>query len=121
MAIPKKVKDAVLERDGYRCVLQLAWCQIVAVDADHRANRQNGGARSGVLDKPSNLVAACRRCNGAKEEVTKEVRDKLIKRGVRVESHSTHAKTAARALETPVTYPDGTVWLLDDDGGKERA
>lgn len=118
MAVTQKVKRLVLERDGYRCVLQLDWCQIVAVDADHRANRGNGGARS--LDKPSNLIAACRRCNGAKEEVTKEVRDKLIKRGVRVESHSTHAKTAVRALETPVTYPDGTKWLLDDAGGKER-
>lgn len=118
MAIPAKTKRLVLERDGHRCVLQLAWCQLVATDADHRANRGHGGARS--LDRTSNLIAACRRCNGAKEDATEEVRDELVRRGVRVNSDSTHAKTAARSLATPVTYPDGTKWLLDDNGGKER-
>lgn len=114
-----KKTAAVLLRDGGLCVLQITdECQGEATCADHRANRGNGGAKSGVLDGFSNLIAACGICNGFKEAGADRV--DLIARGVRVESHSTHAKTAVRAGETPVTYPDGSCWLLDDAGGKSR-
>ena len=117
--IPEKKKAIVLLRDGGLCVLRLTGCLIVASVPDHRANRQSGGAGK-RLDGYSNLIAACRLCNSAKECADKELRETLIARGVRVESHSTHAKTALRALEKPVYYPDGTVWLLDDAGGREK-
>ena len=117
--IPAKKKAIVLLRDGGLCVLRLTGCLVEATVVDHRANRGAGGAGK-RLDGFSNLIAACRLCNGAKECADKELRETLIARGVRVESHSTHAKTALRALEKPVYYPDGTVWLLDDSGSRKK-
>lgn len=117
--IPAKKKAIVLLRDGGLCVLRLTGCLVEATVADHRANRGQGGAGK-RLDELSNLIAACVLCNGRKEDADKELRETLIARGVRVESHSTHAKTALRALEKPVYYPDGTVWLLDDAGGRKK-
>lgn len=117
MAISRRLRDRVLARDGGICVINLDVCTTVAEVADHRANRGAGGAKS--LDGMSNLIAACSFCNGMKEMVHGEIRDLLVARGVRVESHSTHRKTAQRARETPVYYPDGKRYLLDDDGGKE--
>lgn len=114
----KKLVAAVIHRDGGYCVLRLPWCQIVATVADHRANRGHGGSRS--LDGMSNLIGACGRCNGAKEDATGEVVEELIRSGHRVIPDSTHQKTAVRALNQPVLYPDGRWYLLDDDGGKER-
>lgn len=116
--LPKKLVAAVIHRDGGYCVLRLPWCQIVATVADHRANRGNGGARS--LNEMSNLIAACGRCNGAKEDASGEVREELVKRGVRLLSDSTHAKTAIRALVTPVEYPDGRLFYLEDDGSRKE-
>lgn len=115
--IPAKKVAIVLLRDGGICVLRLTGCLVEATVADHRANRGQGGA--GIrLDGFSNLIAACVLCNGRKEDADKELRETLIARGVRVESHSTHAKTALRALEKPVYYPDGKVYTLDDFGGR---
>lgn len=116
--IPKKTVAAVLARDRGLCILKASpHCLGEALIADHRANRGSGGAKSGVLDQPSNLIAACSLCNGFKESGAD--RAHLIALGLRVEGDSTHAKTAIRARETPVMYPDGRWWLLDDDGGKE--
>lgn len=113
--IPAKTKAAVLKRDRGLCVLRIAPdCMGDATCADHRANRGHGGAKSGVLDRPSNLIAACGICNGYKE--SNADRDELERRGVRVRGDSTHAKTAIRSRVTPVEYPDGEVWWLDDDG-----
>lgn len=116
MAISRRLRDRVLARDGEICVINLDVCTTVAEVADHRANRGAGGAKS--LDGMSNLIAACSFCNGMKEMVHGEIRDLLIARGVRVESHSTHRKTAQRARETPVYYPNGRRYELDDDGGR---
>lgn len=117
--IPKKTVAAVLARDRGLCVLRISrYCTGHASCADHRANRGSGGAKSGVLDQASNLVAACAFCNGYKEAGGD--RGDLVARGLRVEGASTHAKTADRARATPVQYPDGCWWLLDDNGGKEK-
>lgn len=119
--IPKKIVAAVLERDRGLCVLRISdSCLGDASVADHRANRQSGGAKSGVLDRMSNLVAACGICNGLKETVSGEVRDELVRRGLRLLSDSTHVKTALRALVTPVEYPDGRRFYLLDDGGLDE-
>lgn len=117
MAIKKKTVAAVIRRDGGLCVLAFdRICQTLATDADHRANRGHGGAKSGVLDQPSNLIAACRICNGFKESGAD--REAMLERGVRVQGDSTHQKTARRALSTPVRYPDGRLFYLDDLGGR---
>ncbi|WP_130453119.1 HNH endonuclease [Leucobacter luti] len=113
--IKPRTKAAVILRDGGLCVLAFDQiCQKVATDADHRANRGHGGAKSGVLDQPSNLIAACRVCNGFKESGAD--RAELEARGVRVRGDSTHQKTAERALSTPVRYPGGRWFYLNDDG-----
>lgn len=118
MALPKKTRDRVLDRDQGVCVVRGPVCLGAAQVAHHRANRGAGGARS--LDGASNLVASCSPCNGWIEDSTGADRADLITRGLRVEGASTHAKTADRARETPVTYPNGRVYLLDDDYGKEE-
>ena len=120
-AIPKKTVALVLDRDGGLCVLRISPdCIGDASCADHRANRGKGGAKHRVLDQPSNLVAACGLCNGFKEDVDAEVRADLERRNVRLKPDSTHAKSALRALVTPVTYPDGRTFYLLDDGTREE-
>lgn len=116
MAIPPKRVRETLRRDGGICTLRFLGCQHFATDADHRANRGAGGAKSGVLDGLSNLIAACRLCNGFKESGAD--RTKCVERGVRVDGGRTHAHTADRARETPVLYPDGKRYLLCDAGHK---
>ena len=120
-AIPKKIVALVLDRDGGLCVLRISPdCLGDASCADHRANRGHGGAKNRVLDQPSNLIAACGVCNGLKEEAGKGMRAELERRGVRLKSDSLHAKTALRALVTPVEYPDGIEYYLLDDGSREE-
>lgn len=119
-AIPKKTVALVIQRDGGFCMLRISpECLGDASVADHRANRGHGGAKNRVLDQPSNLIAACGICNGMKEDAGKGMRAELERRGVRLKSDSLHAKTALRALVTPVEYPDGKFYLLDNEGGKE--
>ena len=120
-ASPKKIVALVLDRDGGLCVLRISPdCLGDASCADHRANRGHGGAKNRVLDQPSNLIAACGVCNGLKEEAGKGMRAELERRGVRLKSDSLHAKTALRALVTPVEYPDGIKYYLLDDGSREE-
>lgn len=114
MSIPKKIVAQVLERDHGRCVLNMWGCAGAATTADHRANRGSGG--STILDNPAVLVAACWACNGAKEDAHGAVRRDLIERGLRVEKDSTNQKTLTRCINTPVRFPDGTLWFLTADG-----
>lgn len=117
-AIPKKTVALVIQRDGGFCMLRISPdCLGEASVADHRANRQSGGAKNRVLDQASNLVGACGICNGFKEAGAD--RAALVARGLRVDSGRTHAHTAEKAREIPVLYPDGRFYRLDDDGRKE--
>lgn len=107
---------AVIGRDDGLCMLRISPdCLGEATCADHRANRGMGGAGQ-RLNLPSCLVAACGICNGAKADGAAQ--DELLRRGVSVLPAATHEKTAGRCLATPVEYPDGSVWWLDDEGGK---
>ena len=120
-AIPKSTVASVIERDGGICVLQISDdCLGVASCADHRANRQSGGAKHRVLDQPSNLIAACGICNGLKEQAKGDLLADLIRRGVRLLQDSTHRKTALRAIVTTVIYPDGREFYLLDDYTREE-
>ena len=112
---PKRsVKSLVYERDGNRCVINGPRCTGVATCTDHRAGRGAGGSRE--LNTAACLVAACELCNGFKEDATGYQRDALEARGLRVLKAATNEKTAARCRETPVLYPDGQLYRLDDDG-----
>jgi 5-methylcytosine-specific restriction endonuclease McrA len=53
----KRLRAAVMARDGGRCV----WCGAPASHADHVVPRSMGGP-----DTLANLVAACRACNLAR-------------------------------------------------------
>lgn len=117
-AIPASMTRGVLDRDKGVCVLQLPGCLGEATVADHRANRGAGGSK--VLNDPACLVAACVLCNGAKEDTYGEHLARLRLFGLRVWKAATNAATVVRCRETPVTYPDGTVWKLNSDGTRER-
>lgn len=54
-----KLRLVVLERDHYTC----AYCGHEADTVDHIIAKNNGGE-----DIASNLVAACRKCNGLKSD-----------------------------------------------------
>lgn len=119
-AIPKKTVALVIQRDGGFCMLRISPdCMGVATCADHRANRGSGGAGQ-RLNQPSNLIAACGICNGAKEEADMGLRLDLEKRGLRLPAHSTHKMSALRALVVPVLYPDGIEYHLLDNGTRKE-
>lgn len=110
--VSTKRRDAVIARDGGRCVIAGPGCLVDATLADHRANRGSGGSK--VLNEMVCLIAACVLCNGAKEDADGPYRARLIARGIRVEKDSTNQKTLERCRLRPVLYVDG--WhLLEGD------
>lgn len=58
----RRVRAAVLQRDGHRCQLKLDGCEVRADQVHHTRNRQLVG------DNPEFLVAACGPCNRAAGE-----------------------------------------------------
>lgn len=58
----EKARKAVLERDGYRCMIAGPTCTGRATEVDHRVSPHDGGA---WLD-PANLRASCRACNASR-------------------------------------------------------
>lgn len=76
MAIARHVKRQVFQRDGYRC----AYCRLTVdnelptehprrATVDHIIPRSKGGRE---LDRVSNLITACRRCNHEKRTMSPE-------------------------------------------------
>lgn len=112
--IPKKVKDAVLDRDSHRCVLRSFGCLGAATVADHRVGRGMGG--NPRLDVPVNLVAACAVCNGLKESDA-QFRRECTRAGIHIARSQSTIIDLERAARIPVRYPDGSWWLLT---GAER-
>lgn len=110
MTVSVAMKKLVIERDGGFCLLALPGCAGEAQTTDHRANRGAGG--SAVLDHPSNLVAACTLCNGAKADAGALTLLELEERGLWVRKDSTNTKTLQRSRETPVEYLDGERFYL---------
>lgn len=58
----QRTRRHILERDNYRCQIQLPGCTILATEVDHIQPLARGGP---PLD-PANLRAACRHCNQAR-------------------------------------------------------
>lgn len=61
----EQLRQTVLKRDGYLCQLQFGGCEGEANTVDHVLAKANGGK-----DTLDNLVAACRKCNGKKQDKT---------------------------------------------------
>lgn len=61
MAVGKKLRFKVLQRDGFKCIYCGASAPAVALEVDHIIPRAKGGS-----DKQENLVAACESCNRGK-------------------------------------------------------
>lgn len=53
----RKLRAAVLERDGHRCKLKLDGCKVIADCVHHTIGRKVSG------DDPAYLVSACTPCN----------------------------------------------------------
>jgi 5-methylcytosine-specific restriction endonuclease McrA len=67
----QRLRQAILERDGYRCQMAGPRCKGVATTADHIKPRSEGGA----MWDPANLRAACRPCNsGGGADLANETR-----------------------------------------------
>lgn len=57
----RRLRAAILDRDGHQCRLGYDCCTGHATDVDHVVPACQGGG-----DEPSNLVAACRACHRSK-------------------------------------------------------
>jgi 5-methylcytosine-specific restriction endonuclease McrA len=58
----RKTRVFILERDGYVCQIRGPHCEGYASQVDHVIARHEGGA----MFDPSNLRAACAKCNGGR-------------------------------------------------------
>jgi len=67
MAISKRLRFEVLQRDNFTCRYCGAFAPFVRLEADHVQPRSRGGK-----DIPENLVTACRDCNGGKSALLPE-------------------------------------------------
>jgi hypothetical protein len=106
MAISKKVRDLLIERDGgcYCCN------EIYMVTVQHRANRQMGGSRK--RDNLANLMLLCSETNQALES------DPVWQR--RGLEYGWKLRQWDDPLYVPVYEPMwGNWWRLDDEGGRE--
>ena len=112
-----KLKQIVLARDAGICVIHGPNCTVEATEIDHRAGRQAGGSKA--LNVAYNLIASCHIDNVVfKENAVGFQRARLVYRGLRLAHGVDVSKTLIRALHTPVLYPDGSWYLLDEQGYK---
>lgn len=63
MTLNRRLRIAVLERDGYRCIYCGRSSRETVLEVDHVIPRARGG-----VDLSINLVTACRDCNGGKSD-----------------------------------------------------
>ena len=116
--IPRRLFEAVRDRDGGFCLMVLPGCMGEGNVLHHRANRGAGGSK--ILDHPANLTLVCSRCNSAAEDAHAITRIDLIERGLRVEKAATNHATLTRALNTPVTDLEGRWWRLIDEHTRQE-
>jgi len=61
----RRIRDVILLRDGHRCQMTMPngeRCGATATDVNHKVRRADA-PRGFPIDAPSNLEAACMRCN----------------------------------------------------------
>lgn len=64
-SLPNRLRLAILERDGNRCVYCGRGTDEVALEIDHVIPKSASGS-----DQPGNLATSCRQCNNAKRATT---------------------------------------------------
>ena len=97
---PKKLRDAVYERDGHQCI----YCGASErLSLDHRTPEIRGGTHD-----IENLATACLSCNGAKRDMTEEeyrTSVTLLKRPQNTEQNITEEKKIRRKAPRRISYP----------------
>lgn len=73
MSVGRRLRIAILERDGYRCVYCGRSATDVVLEVDHVLPRSRGGT-----DEPTNLVTGCQDCNGGKSDLAVQIPDAAI-------------------------------------------
>ena len=106
----RAIVETIVERDEGVCVVcgrpGTEWAPLVA---HHRINRGFGGSKAPRTNLPSNLLIVCPLCNGWMEDAKGADRQRALDNGWKL----LHGMDPA---QVPVTYPDGSRWLLDDEG-----
>lgn len=106
----KTVADVVRARDG-GCVVAIACDGRPGLTViNHRVNRGMGGSSDPAVNQPASLIETCNADNLWLED-----------NPLKAEANGWKVKRPTEPATVPVTYPDGTRWLLDDDGGRRPA
>lgn len=106
---PKAVLRALEKRDGHECAWHGESCGTDTLVPQHRA-----GGMGGRRDKHrlSNVIWLCSLTNGLIES-DPALADEARSRGIKISMH-------ADPTTTPVRYPDGRLFYLDDEGGRDE-
>lgn len=104
---PRLVLRAITARDGHECVWHGPSCGTDMLVPQHRQGGMGGRKNKHRL---SNVVWLCSITNGD-IEADADLADEARRRGIKISLH-------ADPTSVPVEYPDGSVWWLDDEGGK---
>lgn len=108
--IGRRLRIAILERDGYRCVYCGRSADETALEVDHILAASKGGP-----DDPANLVTACSTCNGGKSANAVALPDSAIlerplpawyvnRRPAPMRRHGATLPGSTRALPEPVRW-----------------
>ena len=93
MGVPSKLRHAVLDRDGLRCV----WCRFESdnaseFDIDHLTPVSLGG-----LDTLDNLAVSCAICNRSRGNRPAELASTWVRRSIHVRQSASERLDDARA------------------------
>jgi hypothetical protein len=107
---PRAVVAAAIDRDQW-CVLCGLVCDPRQLTGHHRRNRGAGGSSDPETNSVRNCLALCWPCNGLAESSAVRARE-ARERGVKL--------LHGWSLDTPVLYPDGAWYVLDERGQRTR-
>lgn len=107
MTTPTRVLRALEKRDGKECAWHGVRCGEDTLVPQHRMGGMGG---SKTKHRLSNVIWLCSQMNGDIEDDA-ELAEEARERGIKVAFWDD-------TTMVPVVYSDGTVWWLDDEGGR---